>query len=50
MRYAIIENGLVVNIAVSDLAIDENWIVIPEGLMVDIGWTYVDGFAEPENG
>ena len=50
MRFAIIEGGNVVNIAVADAPLEGNWIAAPEG--VGIGWSF-DGTdwtppAEPE--
>jgi hypothetical protein len=42
MRYAIISEGVVINVAISESAIFDNWILIPEGLPVGIGWLYVD--------
>jgi hypothetical protein len=46
-RYAIVFNGLVLNIAVSDVAIDEGWILIDDGAGVAIGWKYENGeFSE----
>jgi hypothetical protein len=46
MRYAIIENGKVVNIAVAtpEVAAEFGWIECPEG--VGIGWRF-DGSGEP---
>ncbi len=38
-RYAIIENGVVVNIAVSDKPLDVSWKVNPPP-EVQIGWRY----------
>lgn len=38
MNYAIIENGIVVNMAVADAPLEVNWVLAPEG--VAIGWTY----------
>lgn len=40
MRYAIIENGKVANIAVSDAALEENWV---PGEGARIGDDFVDG-------
>lgn len=49
MNYAIIENGLVVNIAVSNRQLEANWAAIPTGCPVVIGDSY-DGsvFKSPE--
>lgn len=45
MRYAIIENGKVVNIAIADSPIANNWIETDTGL---IGQMYADGvFTDP---
>ena len=38
MRFAIIEDGVVANIAIADAPLADNWLEI-EG-MADIGWTY----------
>ena len=43
MKYAIIENGVVVNIAVSNRQIAANWVAIPIGCPVAIGDTYASG-------
>ncbi|WRH62028.1 MAG: hypothetical protein RSE12_16900 [Fuscovulum sp.] len=40
MRYAIIENGIVANIALADAPLAENWIELPEDSEAQIGWTY----------
>lgn len=48
MNYAIIENNLVINIALAepDFAKQQGWIACPED--VSIGWSYIDGqFIEP---
>ena len=48
MRYAIVLDGTVVNIALAAAPISDNWILI-DGLhpMPGIGWTYANGvFAE----
>lgn len=46
-RYAIVFNGLVLNIAVADDPIDSDWILIPDGENVAIGWSYANGeFSE----
>ena len=43
--YAIVENGKVVNIALSDTALADNWIASE---VAQIGWDYSDGaFAPP---
>lgn len=49
MRYAIVESGVVVNIALADQPITPEWIEIPEGSSVGPGWSY-DGtdFAPPD--
>lgn len=49
MRCAVVENGVVVNVIIAEAADPElDWIEIPEGEPVDIGWTYVDGvFINP---
>jgi len=47
MRYAIIENGTVVNVVVADaqLAAENGWIACPDA---GPGWTYADGvFTAP---
>jgi hypothetical protein len=46
MRYAILENNKVVNIAVAtpEVAAERGWVECPNG--VGIGWTF-DGFNEP---
>lgn len=46
MKYAIVENGVVVNVAKADAPVAPNWI---ESDTAGIGWTY-DGetFTEPE--
>jgi hypothetical protein len=45
-RYAVIENGKVVNIAVAtpEFADEQGWVICPDG--VGIGWSF-DGFDEP---
>jgi hypothetical protein len=43
MRYAIVENDTVINIAESDVAFDSNWFEIPAGLVIDLNDTYLDG-------
>lgn len=40
MKFAIIEDGVVVNIADSNRALATNWILIPIGSAVSIGDTY----------
>lgn len=47
-RYAIIENGTVVNIVLADeeFAAEQGWVAAPA--YVGIGWGYVDEFDEPE--
>lgn len=45
MKYAIIENGKVINIAIADSPMGENWI---ESDVAGPGWTYQDGnFSAP---
>lgn len=44
-KYAIIENGIVVNMAVADaeFAAQQNWVAAPDhvdGKVVTMGWTY----------
>lgn len=49
MNYAIIEDGIVVNIAVSNRQLKANWVAIPIGSPVAIGDTYKNGcFYSPE--
>lgn len=43
MIYAIISEGVVINVAIADEAITEDCILIPDGIPVGIGWLYVDG-------
>ena len=43
-NYAIIENEIVINIALSDEPLAENWIASEEAA---IGWTYIDGQFSP---
>lgn len=49
MRYAIVENGIVTNIAVSNRPLAGTWHAIPTGCPVDIGDTF-DGslFRSPD--
>lgn len=49
MRYAIVENGIVINIAASNIPVEPNWYAIPIGCRVENGDTY-DGeiFFDPE--
>lgn len=48
MRYAIVENGIVANVALSDYPLAENWIEDPDGL-AQIGGAYDGNFqAAPE--
>ena len=49
MNYAIIENGIVVNIAVSVQPLKSNWVAISSGTRVMIGDTYDgDMFYDPD--
>lgn len=41
MNFAIVEDGVIVNVAVSDSPIADNWIELPDG--VGIGWSYIGG-------
>jgi len=43
MKYAIIENGTVVNVVLADaqFALSNGWVECPD--VVEIGWTYADG-------
>lgn len=50
MKYAIIENDIVVNIAVSNIQIAANWIAIPIGCPVGIGDSYKEGCFYDANG
>lgn len=45
-NYAVIENGKVVNLVVSDadFAAEQGWVLADEG--VDIGWDYNDNFVD----
>ena len=46
MKYAIIENGVVVNVAVADEPLDENWV---ETVTAGPQWTYSNGvFSAPD--
>ncbi len=40
MKYAIVQNGVVVNIAIADNPLDANWIRSDEA---GIGWLLIDG-------
>lgn len=42
MRYAIVENGIVVNVAIANEPLGPDWIADPEG-KANIGYLYVDG-------
>ena len=44
MRFAIIENGIVVNVAVSESPLADNWIASEEA---EIGLTYANGVFSP---
>jgi hypothetical protein len=44
MRFAIIENGIVVNVAVSESPLADNWIASEEA---EIGLTYANGVFAP---
>lgn len=48
MRYAIVESGVVVNVALADAPIDVTWVELPADSPVCAGWSY-DGavFAAP---
>lgn len=46
MKYAIIENETVVNIALSDEALAYNWIPIDSNDVVDIGYRYDNDAAD----
>lgn len=49
MYYAIVVNSFVINVVISDAAIESNWVLIPEGSAAWIGWRYVSGeFLPPE--
>lgn len=49
MNYAIVVESVVINVVVSDAAIESNWVLIPEGSAAWIGWRYVGGeFLPPE--
>ena len=49
MRYAIVENGIVTNIAVSNIPVEPNWYAIPIGSRVSIGDSYLNGcFYSPD--
>ena len=49
MRYAIIEDGVVVNIAVSNRPLKAGWQAIPTGMPVAIGDTFSGGmFYAPD--
>jgi len=41
MNFAIVEDCVVVNVAVSDSPLADNWIELPDG--AGIGWSYIDG-------
>lgn len=43
MKYAIIENGIVSNIALSDSPLADNWIEIQDNDFVEIGFLYENG-------
>lgn len=47
MNYAIIENNIVENITISDSQLYQNWVSIPQGANVGIGYTYVNGVFTP---
>lgn len=38
MKYAIIENGVVTNLALSDYAVEENWIAFDDGVAIGDLW------------
>lgn len=44
-KFAIIEDGQVVNAALSEAPLGDNWVVLPDG--VGIGWRWADGVFEP---
>jgi hypothetical protein len=44
MRYAIVERGVVVNVAVADAPLAANWIITDTA---GPGWTYADGVFSP---
>lgn len=49
-RYAIVQNGVVLNVVVSkeDYAISNGWIEVMEDVPVEIGWIYSEGlFSNP---
>lgn len=49
MRYAIVKDGKVINIAVSGHPLAADWVAVPVGCPVCIGDTYSDGvFYAPE--
>ena len=43
MRYAIIENDIVINIVISNKQLEANWIAIPICCPVGIGDSYING-------
>lgn len=49
MIFAIVENGIVVNIAFGHAPLDQNWYLVPTGMIIDIGDTF-DGnaFYDPD--
>lgn len=54
MRYAIIQDGVVVNVVTAEseaFAASQGWVAIPQGVPVTCGWLYVDGqFQPPQEG
>ena len=40
-NYAIIEDGKVINVAVAEEAINENWVLLPD--TAGKGWDYING-------
>lgn len=46
MRFAIVKNGVVVNVAIADTAITPDWVPTD---VAGIGWLYADGvFTNPD--
>lgn len=49
MRYAIVEDGKVTNIVISNLQMKENWFAIPIGCPAAVGDSYAGGcFYAPD--
>lgn len=50
MRYAIVQDGIVINIAVGNRQMTADWVLIPAGMPVQIGDAYSAGIFYSTDG